>query len=96
MSFSYHLVCDETKESIWIGQGWDKMESLYYGEEEVMENLLKFLNKNRSPKTLRFIKDDEEYDYSYKKYGDKSDFYYLIIAIYYYIKRKILSKKGEE
>jgi len=42
MSICYHLICVETKKSIWVGQGyatWD----FYSKDPEVMEKLGRFL-----------------------------------------------------
>lgn len=66
MSNTYHLVCDETKERVWVGQGWGEMTSLYSGELKTMEALKIFLNGNHSPRVLRFVcsgADDEFYSY---------------------------------
>ena len=66
MSHTYHLVCDETKKRIWIGQGWKSMTTFYSGELETMEALIKFLNDHRTPHILRFVNstfDENIYDY---------------------------------
>lgn len=57
MSQTFSLVCHETKQAIWIGQGHGSMGSLYYGEVHTMENLKRFLNEHRG-KSLEFLCDD--------------------------------------
>jgi len=45
MSTTFHLVCHETKQTLWIGQGrGGEMTTLYYGEPETMGRLRAFLN----------------------------------------------------
>jgi len=53
MSVTYSIVCKETKERLWIGQG----NYLYTGDKEVMDSLTKFLFETMG-KTLLFICDD--------------------------------------
>lgn len=65
MSLSFSLVCDETRQRIWIGQGHHDpeqdyepvMDTLYSGEAKTMEALRRFLNETRG-KPLRFVVDD--------------------------------------
>ncbi len=57
MSQTFSLVCMDTKQWIWIGQGWGSMTSFYTGEPETMARLQRFLNAHRD-KELRFLCDD--------------------------------------
>jgi hypothetical protein len=43
VSQTFRLVCHETKQKIWIGQGWGAMDTFYSGEPETMERLGRFL-----------------------------------------------------
>ena len=65
MSYSFALVCHETKKRVWIGQGWGEMRTLYSGEEKTMESLKKFLNDHIN-KPLEFLcssQTDDIFDY---------------------------------
>jgi hypothetical protein len=55
MSSSYRIICKETKQSVWIGQGFGGMECLYSGEPETMELLRKFLNETMGKKLILFL-----------------------------------------
>ncbi len=69
MSDTWHLVCDETKKRIWIGQGWGGMTTLYSDEDETMEMLKRFLNEHQTPKTIRFVNSSAESEiYDYREY----------------------------
>lgn len=59
MSYSFSLVCQETKESIWIGQGRneDRMAVIYTGHPEIIRELIRFLNNNIN-KNIRFMNSD--------------------------------------
>lgn len=58
MSQSFHLICDDTKQTLWIGQGHgEKMTCLYSGEPKTMEKLEAFLNHTMG-KPLRFVCDE--------------------------------------
>jgi hypothetical protein len=57
MSQTHSIVCDATKEKLWIGQGTGPMTCFYSGERKTMEALQWFLQKNREH-TLRMICDD--------------------------------------
>ena len=58
------LVCPETKQGVWIGQGNGGMKSLYSGEEETMEFLRRFLVETQG-KELKLI---DEYDDTWADY----------------------------
>lgn len=72
MSQTYSIVCRETKQKVWIGQGWGEMTSLYSGEQDTMERLRKFLNETKS-KTLEFVCDDEGDADELTEYGETPD-----------------------
>ena len=54
MSRIFVLVCPETKKSIWIGQGSGAISTIYSEDEEVMENLIGFLDEHQN-KEIRFM-----------------------------------------
>lgn len=56
MSTTYDLVCDDCKECIWIGQGYDKIGHYIYDAE--LESLKDFLYTHKGHK-LRYL---SEYD----------------------------------
>lgn len=51
MSTTYHLVCDETRQEMWVGQGHEVMEIFYSGNPEKMAQLGRFLKATQG-KTL--------------------------------------------
>ncbi len=63
MSRTYHIVCDDCKESLWVGQGC----KIYRGKE--MDEFSEFLYKHEGH-SLRFLEcqdipqyeDDEDYE----------------------------------
>ena len=58
MSYTFRLICKETKESIWIGQGRDEEKiSVIYGGVKVDEKLKQFLNNNIN-KDIKFVNSD--------------------------------------
>jgi hypothetical protein len=57
MSNTFSLVCHETRQRVWIGQGWGMMTTLYSGEQQAMDDLREFLNLTAG-KPLQFICDD--------------------------------------
>ena len=64
MSQTFSIVCDETKQKLWIGQGHGhKMTCLYSGEKETMENIRKFLDSTMG-KPLRMVVDADLDDYA--------------------------------
>ena len=61
MSRTFSIVCDDCKQSLWIGQGWpDKPKSLtlYYGDQKIMAKLQSFLFAHVGH-SLRFVDDEE-------------------------------------
>lgn len=58
MSQTFSLICRETKQKIWIGQGWGEMTGFYTGEPETMARLRRFLNATRG-KALEFVMNDQ-------------------------------------
>lgn len=57
MSQTFALVCHETKQKIWVGQGWNAMTTFYSGMPEVMVRLARFLEATRG-KPLVLLCDD--------------------------------------
>lgn len=57
MSQTHSIVCDATREKLWIGQGTGPMTSFYSGDPETMEALHWFLQKNRDH-PLRMVCED--------------------------------------
>ena len=71
MSTSYKLVCDETHEGVWIGQGNGGLKVIYSGEEDTMIRLRRFLNETQG-KSLRLI---DEFDDHFSEYKEYNTFY---------------------
>ena len=74
MSQTFSLICLETKERLWIGQGWGAMETLYRTPAHVAR-LMHFLNTHRDL-TLRFVCDDLSdyiYDDDWTEVGDAAE-----------------------
>lgn len=72
MSETFYLVCHETKQRIWIGQGWETMTSFYTADPEVMERLQHFLNDHIG-RPLEFVcldHDDRIYKYDHFEEAD--------------------------
>ena len=73
MSQTFRLVCHDTKKSLWIGQGWGSMTTLYSGEPTIMQALKRFLNEHRG-RALEFVCSDlvsEDSGISeYEEYGE--------------------------
>jgi hypothetical protein len=61
MSQTWSLVCHDTKEKVWIGQGNGQMSNFYSCEPNTMEALRKFLIDTIGKK-LEFICDDSDWD----------------------------------
>ena len=61
MSQTFRLVCHETKQKIWIGQGWGKMDTFYSDEPETMGKLGRFLLETMG-KNLVVLDDNSDYD----------------------------------
>lgn len=60
------LVCPDTMEGVWIGQGFGGMKSFYSGDPEIMEFLRRFLVDTQG-KNLKLI---DEYDETWGDYKD--------------------------
>lgn len=43
MSQTFEIVCHETRQKIWVGQGWAEMTNFYSAEPVTMERLRRFL-----------------------------------------------------
>ena len=67
MSTDYKLVCPETMEGVWIGQGNGGMKVLYSGEADTMEFLRRFLVETQG-KSLKLISEHDETWGDYKEY----------------------------
>ena len=68
MSNTFSLVCDETKQKLWVGQGWEGMTTFYSGTPDVMQRLGRFLEATRG-KALRIRCDDAD-----ETHGDYEEF----------------------
>ena len=60
LSTDYKLVCPETMEGVWIGQGNGGIKVIYSGEADTMEYLRRFLVETQG-KNLKLISEHEEY-----------------------------------
>jgi len=73
MSRTYALVCDETKQKIWIGQGWAGMTTFYSGMPDVMDRLGRFFEATRG-KVLQIRCDDtDETHCDYEEFEEPED-----------------------
>lgn len=61
MSQTFSLTCDETKQKIWVGQGWGLMTNFYSGEPETMRRLGEFLRTHEG-KPIKLLCDDKTED----------------------------------
>lgn len=57
MSQTFSIACDETKQKVWVGQGWGSMTNFYSGEPETMKRLGEFLRTHEG-KELKLLCDD--------------------------------------
>lgn len=74
MSQTFSLVCEETKQKVWVGQGWGKMTTFYSGELEIMARLGEFL-RDHEGKSLRLLCDDtHDILTGYIEYGEEQDY----------------------
>lgn len=68
MSNTFSLVCDETEQKIWIGQGWKGMTTFYSGMPEVMQRLGRFLEVTRGKILLIRCDDTDETHGDYEEF----------------------------
>jgi hypothetical protein len=65
----YCLVSRETKQKVWIGQGWFEMTDFYTREPNTMKLLQDFLNATRG-RPLEFVCEDTDEDaQEYQEFG---------------------------
>jgi len=71
MSSTYSIICRETKQRVWIGQGdRNSMSSFYSGDPKIMSNLAGFLNATIG-KSLEFVRNDvNEFVYDFQEFGE--------------------------
>lgn len=67
MALTFTLVCHETKQKIWVGQGHHHhethlptLEAFYSGDEKVMEALCRFLNATLGKPLMLVVEEFEE------------------------------------
>ena len=70
MSQTFSIVCHETKQRLWIGQGWNAMTNFYSGNAEVMERLGRFLEATRGKSLVVLCNDTEGYSLDYVEFED--------------------------
>ena len=70
MSQTYSLVCHETQQRVWVGQGWGKMESFYSGDPETMKRLGTFLAAHEGHTLVLLCNDTNEFVFDYRDWGD--------------------------
>lgn len=71
MSQTFSLVCRETQQYLWIGQGHGgTMEVFYSGAKDVIKNLPKFLNATKGLPLLFCCDDLEEFYDDYAEFGE--------------------------
>lgn len=72
MSRTFSLVCHDTKQRIWIGQGYEEMSSFYFGHRELMERLRRFFNATKG-KNLVLLCDDTDDECFYEEFEEEAD-----------------------
>lgn len=70
MSQTYSLVCHETRQRVWVGQGWGRMESFYSGEPATMRRLGTFLAAHEGHALMFLCEDTNESILDYREWGD--------------------------
>ena len=63
MSQTFALVCYETKQKIWVGQGWNAMTTFYSGMPEVISKLGRFLEATRGRPLVLICQDTQAEDW---------------------------------
>jgi hypothetical protein len=71
MSQTFSLVCHETKQLLWIGQGHrGAMTNFYAGDPETMSRLGRFLEITRGKALVVVCNDTDGYDLEYQAFED--------------------------
>jgi len=74
MSQTFELVCHDTKQKIWIGQGWGEMTCFYSGMPDVMGRLGRFLEATRGKPLVVLCTDTDDGDWcEYAEFEEPSD-----------------------
>jgi hypothetical protein len=69
MSQTFSIICRETRQRVWVGQGWGTMTSFYSGEAYI-QRLKAFLNATRG-KALEFVCNDANDEiYEFDEFGE--------------------------
>lgn len=68
MSTTYSLICHETKQTLWIGQGTKAEMTSLYNTSEHIDHLKRFINATAG-KQLVFTRDDDFNDFD-DEYAD--------------------------
>ena len=74
MTRNYYLCCREIKEYIWIGQGEYQnagLMQIYSGEDKIMKDLGKFLNKTKGKELILKDEHDDEIYNGYKEFKNE-------------------------
>lgn len=74
MSRTFSLVCRDTKQRLWIGQGYEEM-NRFYSTDEHLGKLHRFLNATRG-KPIVLLCNDNEFDidvYDYEEFEEEAD-----------------------
>ncbi len=59
MSQTFSLVCKETRQRLWVGQGWGAMTTFYYADEKVTQRLGRFLEATRGKPLVLLCVDEQ-------------------------------------
>ena len=70
MSRTFSLVCHETKQKVWVGQGCGLMDSFYSGEPETMKQLGDFLKTHEAKPLFLLCNDHHDEIIDYAQYGE--------------------------
>jgi len=73
MSQTFSIVCHETKQKLWVGQGSGVMTNFYTGERKVMERLGEFLRTHEGKPLFLLCNDRSEMLCDYQEFGEAPD-----------------------
>lgn len=74
MSKTFSIVCHDTKQRLWVGQGRGAMTTFYSGQPEIMARLGRFLEATRGKALFVLCNDEDVGDVlEYEEFEESSD-----------------------
>lgn len=70
MSQTFSIVCHETKQKVWVGQGWGLMTNFYRGDPKTMERLGDFLRTHEGKPLFLLCDDSNDMFCGYQEHGE--------------------------